>query len=257
MVDASEAYNIRVRDRTRSGISSKRSKFEEHYFGCVDVQFICLGGNTVKWNIKKTPMWNRHISRNVATGPSFHGFPNAKRDAKGGQRFHSSDEIQRRCVGFRLAHDTFIDPVASNVYESLFEGEDESADARQVRAGLSAPLFLPAPLMRIIRLSFFFLFISGVRYIPDPFRPNTVHRYQRPEPPAFLICFGFVWNTSSLRYVSHVISTTRSDESYISKPFVVSPEQSDPIFSSSSSLIDDIIAHKKADVYTLITVVMH
>lgn len=45
--------------------------------------------------------------------------------------------------------------MASNVYESLFEGEDESADARQVHAGLSAPLFLPAPLMRIIRLSFF------------------------------------------------------------------------------------------------------
>lgn len=53
------------------------------------------------------------------------------------------------------AHDTFIDPVASNVYELLFESEDESADARQVHAGLSASLFLPAPLMRIIRPSCF------------------------------------------------------------------------------------------------------
>lgn len=53
------------------------------------------------------------------------------------------------------AHDTFIDPVASNVYELLFEGEDESADARQVHASLSASLFLPAPLMRIIRPSCF------------------------------------------------------------------------------------------------------
>ena len=52
-------------------------------------------------------------------------------------------EIRCWCVGFRPEHDTFIDPVASNVYESLFEREDESIDARQVHAWLKhASLFL-------------------------------------------------------------------------------------------------------------------
>lgn len=44
---------------------------------------------------------------------------------------------------FGRRYDTFIDPVASNVYESLFEREDESIDARQVHAWLKhASLFL-------------------------------------------------------------------------------------------------------------------
>lgn len=47
---------------------------------------------------------------------------------------------------FGRRYDTFIDPVASNVYESLFEREDESIDARQVHAWLKhASLFLLSP----------------------------------------------------------------------------------------------------------------
>lgn len=86
------------------------------------------------------------------------------------------------------AHDTFIDPVASNVYELLFESEDESADARQVHAGLSASLFLPAPLMRIIRPS---CFIRALDISTNPFRSNGTP-IPRLEPPAFLICLGHI-----------------------------------------------------------------
>jgi len=39
-------------------------------------------------------------------------------------------------AGTRLARDTLIDPAASDVYELLFEGEDESA--RQVHAPASS-----------------------------------------------------------------------------------------------------------------------
>lgn len=146
----------------------------------------------------------------------FHGSTRSDevaRKARGRDIFHSSDETQAEPDVRRLsarAHDTFIDPVASNVYESLFESEDESADARQVHgAGLSAPLFLPAPLMRIIRLSFFFSFFipfGPARYTDrarDPFRHGTgARRYARQAAgarPAFLICLSGLFGTHSSR----------------------------------------------------------
>lgn len=110
----------------------------------------------------------------------------------------------RMCIGLSArAHDTFIDPVASNVYESLFESEDESADARQVhgrlkRSSISARAF-DAHYQA-------FFFHSAARYMSDPFgHDGSADTGARP---AFLICFGLVWDTpyNAYIYISRDIS---------------------------------------------------
>lgn len=76
---------------------------------------------------------------------------------------------------FGRRYDTFIDPVASNVYESLFEREDESIDARQVHAWLKhASLFLLSPRLwcTLSGLAFY----SEARNARRSFKPDSALR---------------------------------------------------------------------------------